>query len=143
MFSLISWIWSFVSTKLFQHGTLTLFVETLIPTLWNCQRTQKHEFKMNLPKVSLVSYELYKMIPYDSFIELKSKGWVAEVRAYDSFSGVRSHFCTLFDDKKDRKRYVQSILERPILFKNIISCFRTSFPTLERPFFVLEHHILF
>ena len=56
---------TFVPTKIFQHGTLTLFVETLIPTLWNCQRTLKHEFKMNLPKVSLVSYELCKMIPYD------------------------------------------------------------------------------
>ena len=32
-----------------------------------------------------------------------------------------------------------SILERPILFKNIRSCFRTSFPALERPFLFLEY----
>ena len=37
----------------------------------------------------------------------------------------RPYFCTLF--------VLKTILERPIPFQNILSCFRTSFPVLEHP----------
>ena len=46
--------------------------------------------------------------------------------------------------KKDMKPFhIDRELECPILFKNVLSCLRTSYSVLERPNTVLEHTILF
>ena len=47
-------------------------------------------------------------------------------------------------NKKDMKPFhIDRELECPILFKNVLSCLRTSYPILEHPNTVLEHPILF
>ena len=47
-------------------------------------------------------------------------------------------------NKKDMKPFhIDRELECPILFKNVLSCLRTSYPVLERPNIVLEGPILF
>ena len=46
--------------------------------------------------------------------------------------------------KKDMKPFhIDRELEGPILFKDVPSCLRTSYPILERPNTVLERPILF
>ena len=43
------------------------------------------------------------------------------------------------ENKKDMKPFhIDRKLECPILFKNVLSCLRTSYPVLERPNTVLE-----
>ena len=39
--------------------------------------------------------------------------------------------------------HIDRKLERPVLFKNVLSCLRTSYSVLERPNTVLERPILF
>ena len=47
-------------------------------------------------------------------------------------------------NKKDMKPFhIDRELEGPILFKDVLSCLRTSYPILERPNTVLERPILF
>ena len=47
-------------------------------------------------------------------------------------------------NKKDMKPFhIDRELEGPMLFKDVLSCLRTSYPILERPNTVLERPILF
>ena len=49
----------------------------------------------------------------------------------------------IFENKKDMKPFhIDRELECPILFKNVLSCLRTSYPVLEHPNTVLEHLFL-